>query len=126
MATDYSAMLSNATEEAKALIQNPAKVKDVLAQVEQKLKDLPGIGEAVADAPLMVSMVKSWITKEYDVSPKVLATLVGACLYLVKKEDLISDNIPVLGLADDIAILGLALNFISPDLKAYKAWKQSH
>ncbi|MBQ1492576.1 MAG: DUF1232 domain-containing protein [Blautia sp.] len=126
MATDYSAILSNATEEAKALIQNPAKVKDVLAQAEQKVKELPGIGEAVADVPVMFSMVKSWITKEYAVSPKVLATLVGAFLYLIKKQDLISDNIPVLGLADDIAILGLALSFISPDVKAYKEWKQSH
>ena len=54
----------------------------------------PSIGElitakALCDLPVMVSMVKSWIRKEYAVQPKVLATMAGAFLYLVKKKDLI-------------------------------------
>ena len=71
----------------------------------------------------MVALVKSWIKKEYQVSGKVLATMVGAFIYLVKKKDIIPDNIPVIGIADDIAVLGLALKFVEPDLKAYKEWK---
>ena len=68
-------------------------------------------------------MVKSWIKKEYEVQPKVLVTVVAALLYLLKAKDLISDKIPVIGMTDDIAVLGLALKLIEPDLNAYRAWR---
>ena len=69
-------------------------------------------------------MVKSYITKEYsDVSPKVIATMVAAFLYLVKKKDIIPDNIPVLGMADDLAVLGLALKLSEPELAAFKDFR---
>ena len=37
--------------------------------------------------------------------------------------DIISDNIPLVGRADDIAVVGLALKFVEPEVKAYKAWR---
>lgn len=123
---DYNEVLTKAMDEAKDFIDNPSKMDDLLLQCEDKLREVPAIGETVAEVPLMISLVKSWIKKEYAVSPKVLATMVGAFLYLVKKQDLISDKIPVLGIADDVAILGLALTFIAPDLEAYKKWKQGN
>ena len=43
--------------------------------------------------------------------------------YLVKKKDIIPDNIPILGLVDDLAVLGVALKFCDPELKAFKAWR---
>ena len=72
----------------------------------------------------MISMVKAWIKKEYtEVSPKVIACLVGAMIYLIKKKDLIRDTIPVIGIADDLAVLGLALKLSEPELKAYAEWR---
>ena len=50
--------------------------------------------------------------------------MVGAFLYVVKDKDLISDNIPIVGRADDIAVVGLALKFVEPEVKAYKAWRE--
>ena len=55
--------------------------------------------------------------------PKVLATIVAAFLYLVKGKDLIPDKIPIVGMADDLAVLGLALKFVEPELNAYRAWR---
>jgi uncharacterized membrane protein YkvA (DUF1232 family) len=72
----------------------------------------------------MISMVKSYITKEYtQVSPKVIATLVAGFIYVVKKKDLISDNIPVIGMTDDLGVLALALKFCEPELMAYKEFR---
>ena len=72
----------------------------------------------------MVAMVKGWITQEYtQVSPKVIACLVGAIIYLVKQKDLISDKIPIIGYVDDIAVLGLALKLSEPELKAFSEWR---
>ena len=117
-------LLDKGVEEAEEVIQNPSKVDEILLQLEEKLKEVPAIGSTLADLPLMISMVKAWIKKDYtEVSPKVIACLVGAVIYLLKKKDLISDSIPIVGIVDDIAVLGLALKLSEPELKAYAEWR---
>ncbi len=117
-------LLDKGVEEAEEVIQNPSKVDEILLRLEEKLKEVPAIGSTLADLPLMISMVKAWIKKEYtEVSPKVIACLVGAVIYLLKKKDLISDSIPIVGIVDDIAVLGLALKLSEPELKAYAEWR---
>ena len=120
---DYKAILDQAVGEAKNFIEDPSKLDGLMGELETKLKGVPAIGESVSELPVMVSMVKSWIKKEYQVNPKVLAIMVGAFLYLVKKKDLIPDSIPVIGIADDVAVLGIALKLVSADVQAYKAWR---
>ena len=119
------ALLDSGIAEAQELIREPSKIDDVLVQLEKKLQEVPAIGQTLSDLPVMISMVKGYITKEYsDVSPKVIATLVGAFIYLVKKKDIISDDIPVIGIADDLAVLGLALKLSEPELNAFKAFRE--
>ena len=110
--------------EAEELIRNPSKVDEILMQLEDKLKAVPVIGSTLSDLPLMIAMVKAKIKKEYTVvSPKVIACLVGAVLYLVKKKDLISDSIPIVGHVDDLAVMGLALKLSEKELKAFSEWR---
>ena len=95
-------------------------------QLEDKMKKIPAIGKTLSGVPLTIAMVKAWITKEYtEVSPKVIACLVGAILYLVKKKDLIPDNIPIIGLADDLGVMALALKMCEPELKAFSQWRDA-
>ena len=106
------------------MIQDPSKVDEILVQLEEKLKAVPVIGSTLSDLPLMIAMVKAWIKKEYTVvSPKVIALLVGAILYLIKRKDLISDSIPIVGHADDLAVMGLALKLSENELKAFAEWR---
>ena len=121
---DYREILDKMTGEAKDFVNNPSRMDTLLVELEQKLKAVPAIGETMSELPVLVAMVKSWIKKEYQVSPKVLAIIAGAFLYLVKKKDLIPDYIPVVGIADDVAVLTLALKFVQPELDAYRAWKE--
>ena len=117
-------LLEGGISEAQELIQNPSKVDELLLQLENMLKEVPAVGETLADLPLMIAMVKGYITKQYsEVSPKVIATLVAAILYLVKRKDIIPDNIPILGIADDLAVLGLALKLSEPELEAFRAFR---
>ena len=119
-------VLDNELEEAQEVMNNPSKVDEILLQLEDKLKAVPVIGSTLADVPLMIAMVKAWIKKEYTVvSPKVIACLVGAILYLIKKKDLISDSIPVVGHIDDLAVLGLALKLSEKELKAFAEWRNA-
>ena len=117
-------LLDRGISEAQEVIQNPSKVDELLIQLEDRLKAVPAIGDTLADLPLMIAMVKAWVTKEYTVvSPKVIACLVGAILYLLKKKDLIPDYIPIVGIADDLAVMGLALKLSEPELKAFAEWR---
>ena len=119
-------LLDSGVKEAQELIKEPSKVDELLIQFEDKLREVPALGNTLADLPLMIAMVKGYITKEYsEVSPKVIATMVGAILYLIKKKDIIPDYIPVIGIADDLAVLGLALKLSEPELAAFKAFRDN-
>jgi len=123
---DYRSILDKATAEAKDFVNNPSRMDALLIQLEEKLRQVPAIGETVSGLPVMIAMVKSWIKKEYEVSPKVLAIMAGAFLYLIKKKDLIPDSIPVIGIADDVAVLGLALKLVEKDVQAYREWRDAN
>ena len=120
-------LLEKGTAQAQELLQDPSQIKDLLAGLEEKVKEVPVIGETLSDIPVMAAMIKAYITKEYtEVSPKVVASLVAALIYLLKKGDLIPDSIPLLGLADDLAVMGLALKLCKPELDAFSAWRAAN
>jgi len=124
---DAKNMVEKGVGEAQELLKNPSKIDDLLVQLEEKLKGVPVAGDLLSSVPLMISMVKSYVNGSYkEVSPKVIASLVAAFLYLIKGKDLIPDGIPLLGYADDIAVLGVALKICEPELKAYSAWRDGH
>lgn len=118
-------VLEDGMNQAQELIQDPSKIKDLLGQVEEKIKEIPVIGTDLANLPEMVSMIRSYITKEYEASPKVVAAAVSALLYLVKRKDLIPDNIPILGRIDDIGVIAAAAKLCGPEIEAYKQWKEN-
>lgn len=114
-------------DKAKEFLDDPAKMDELLAQLQEKVQDLPAtIGSAFASIPTMVDMVKGYLTQEYtEVSPKVVVALVSSFLYLVKGKDIIPDSIPVIGLVDDLAVVTVALKLCEPELEAFKAWRDS-
>jgi len=120
-------ILENGKQKAESLIGDPGQVDALLEQLQEKLKGLPGDAvKQFANVPLMASMVKSYVSKEYTaVSPKVVIALVSTFLYLVKAKDLIPDYIPVVGLADDLAVVAIALALCKPELEAYSQWRDS-
>lgn len=120
-------VLDSGMEQAQELLQDPSQINDLLKTAEEKIMEIPHVGEDIANVPAMLSMVKSYITKEYTaVSPKVVAAVVSALVYLLKRKDLIPDSIPLIGKADDIAVMIVAMKVIEPEINAYKAWKETH
>ncbi len=120
-------LLDKCAAQAEGVMNDPSKVDDILIQMEERLQEVPAIGNTLADLPLMIAMVKGYITKDYtQVSPKVIALLLGSFIYLVKKNDLISDKIPVLGITDDLAVLGLALKLSEKELNEFSEWRKNN
>ena len=117
-------LLNTGIAEAEKLLKDTRGVDEVLMQLEGYLKEVPVVGETLSEIPLVASLIKSYITREYDqVSPKVIACLLGSILYLVKKNDLISDKLAFIGMADDIAVLKFALTLCQPELQEYSQWR---
>ncbi len=119
-------VIENGIAEAQELLKDPEKIDDLLRQMEEKLGEIPVAGSVLADVPQMIAMVKGYITKEYTaVSVKVIASLIAAFIYLIKRKDLIPDSIPLVGLVDDLAVLAAALLISEPELKAFAEWRDS-
>ena len=117
--------ISGLTAQAEELLKNPPKLEELLQQLEEKIKEVPVAGDALSRVPLMVSMIRSYITREYTVvSPKVIVTLVAAVIYLLKGKDLIPDNIPVVGYVDDLAVFAAAFLIDEQELSAYSKWRE--
>ena len=119
-------ILDGGVEKANEILKNNEQINKLMEEVQAKVDKIPLLRDAIKDLPVMASMVKSYVTKEYtNVSPKVIATIVSAFIYLVKKKDFISDSIPLLGQLDDIAVIALALKFIEQELKEFLNWKNT-
>ena len=119
-------ILDGGLEKANEIIKNNEQINKLMEDVQAKVDKIPLLRDAIKDLPVMASMVKSYVKKEYTaVSPKVIATVVSAFIYLVKRKYLISDSIPILGQLDDIAVIALALKFVEPELKEFLNWKNT-
>ena len=119
-------ILGGFTAQAQDMLKDGSKVEAALQALEAKMKEIPTIGDGLSKLPLMISMIRAYITKEYtEVSPKVVASMLCAVLYLVKGRDIIRDDIPVVGLVDDIAVAGAAFMLSEKELDAYAAWREA-
>lgn len=111
---------------AEKLINDPDKMEIFLQRVEQKLDEIPVIGEQLSMLPVMVSFVKSYVKKEYREAPVTSPiSIVAALIYLISPKDLISDKLPVIGLLDDIAVVLLAWKYVIKDVEKYQAWRKA-
>ena len=131
MAQQFSAewakgIIDDGVQRAQGIMDNPEQLDELLKDLQEKLAGLPDtISNAFNNVPLMASMVKSYVTREYtDGSPKVVISLISTFVYLVAKNDLIPDNVPVVGFADDVAVATIAMAINEPELKAYAAWRE--
>lgn len=119
------ALLDESSAKVENIMKDTAALENILQTAETKLNEIPNICQYASKLPLMLSMIRSYIAKEYtEVSPKVIVSMVGALVYMLKGKDLISDKIPVIGIVDDLAVLGLALQLNSKELEAYKTWRE--
>lgn len=116
-------------ENAKKLLEDEDKLEKLLQKMEKKLKVLPIIGDTFSIVPTMISLVRSYIKKEYYEIP--LGTILGiisAIIYIVSPIDLIPDILPGgSGYLDDAAILILCLKAgAEDDIKDYQIWREQN
>lgn len=116
-------------QQARKLIKDPKKSKQVLDDALKKSDDLDGnksyIQTIKQSVRLFFPMLWDFIRGRYRNIPlKTGVKMLGALLYFVFLADLIPDFLPLVGLTDDAAVLAWVLNSIGGDIEKYKQWKE--
>lgn len=119
--------LEGGFEEAKETLKDKNKMEALLQKAEAKLKEVPRVGNILAYFPTFVSLVRSYVAKEYtDISMSSIVAVVSAVIYVCSPIDLIPDIIPVFGYLDDAAVLAICFALVKTDIDAYKKWRDEN
>ena len=111
-------------DKAVVFLKNDEKMDELLAGFEVKLKMVPRVGHRLADIPVMVAMLRSYVRREYTKVPlDTILLALAAVLYVVNPLDVVPDVLAGLGYLDDATALGIVLNAIHSDVVDFKKWQ---
>ena len=114
-------------EEAEKLLNDKDKLEEILQKLEKKLETIPKVGNALSALPTMVSLIKSYIKKEYTEIPLgTIIAIISAAIYFLAPVDLIPDVFPGAGYIDDAAVVTACLALVGNDIEEYKKWRDEN
>ena len=124
---DAKKELENGYSKAEEILENPDKMERFLQRLEKKLKVIPIAGKTLSMIPTLISLVKSYIQKDYtDIPIGTIIATISALLYWLSPADAIPDVIPGVGYVDDTLVIGTCLKLIHDDLKEYEKWREEN
>ena len=119
--------LEDGYAEAEKLLKDKDKLEEFLQKLEKKLETIPKVGNALSALPTMVSLIKSYIKKEYTEIPlKTIIAIISAGIYFLSPVDLIPDVIPGIGYIDDATVVTVCLSLVGDDIEEYKKWRDKN
>ena len=117
-------LLLSKYNDAKDLLADDSKTEKFLQDLEKKLRVIPRIGDLLGDVPLLISLVRHYIKKDYTKLPLgSLISIMAALIYVFSPFDFIPDLIPGIGYLDDAAVIALAVKLVGEDLEDYRKWR---
>lgn len=119
--------ISERQDRAEKMLKDMDKTERFLIKLEKKLATIPYVGTLLADVPTLISLVRSYIKKEYTlISPASVVAVTAALLYVFSPIDIIPDVIPGIGFLDDAAVVAYLMKKLHEDLGAYREWRQAY
>lgn len=124
---DAKEELESGYKQAEKLLKDDQKMERFLQRLEKKLKIIPVGGETLSMIPTMVSLLRSYVKKEYnDVPIGSIIAIISALAYWLTPGDAIPDLIPGVGFVDDAAVTAVCLKLVSSDIKEYQKWREKN
>ncbi|MCF8382212.1 MAG: DUF1232 domain-containing protein [Chlorobium sp.] len=122
-------LFASAKKKAGTLLKDPDRTKKLLDAAfsrtysAKNASPIFSLGEKIQAA---VRMIRSYMQKEYvDIPWQTIVALTAGLIYFVSPFDALADFIPLLGFADDAAVLATVLASINQDLERFLAWERS-
>lgn len=109
---------------AERLLENGDKLEEILLRLERKMREVPALGEMLADMPVLVLMIRDYVGGVYEFAPVCsMLAAVSAILYVVAPVDFIPDVVPGVGFVDDAAVFAFCMKLIHSDVEDYRVWR---
>ena len=119
--------ISKNTKEAEELLKDEDRMERFLERLERKLEKVPVVGKQLSNIPMLVSLVRSYIRKDYrDVPLGSIIAIVSALIYFLSPIDLLPDSIPVLGYVDDAAVFAFVWKMVADDFEEFRKWQEAN
>ena len=119
--------LNKKYDESVEILNDQDKMDDFLNKMEEKVKDIPLVGNKLSNVPIFIQLIKDFTTKKYSIIPiGAVIAIISALLYVLLPIDLISDYLPLIGYIDDAAVVGTCLKLVNNDVKKYIEWKEEN
>jgi uncharacterized membrane protein YkvA (DUF1232 family) len=123
--TVASAFFRRALERATRLVVSNQRLGRVLTAASVALRGRGGaLGAVRRDAQALVRMAREVVAGRYQALPeRSLVAIIAGLLYFLDPLDLIPDFIPLVGFADDAAVLLWVASRLRKDLDAFLQWE---
>ena len=119
--------LNKGFDEAEKLVKDEYKMERFLQRLEKKLKVIPLVGDKLSNVPIMASLIRSYVKKEYtDIPIGSVIAIISGLTYFVSPIDLIPDCIPAVGYLDDAAVIAVCWKMVKSDVDEYVMWREKN
>lgn len=123
-----SIFFSKALGKAGRLSKNRAALLLLVQQVLQKSNQKGmrnSLTEAFDQLQLLVRMVRAYANGDYrGIAAGSFVKIVACLIYFVSPIDLIPDFLPIIGIADDLALLGWLFKTLGSEVQKFSAWEK--
>lgn len=124
---DFQKILNDLQDQAMDLLNNSEQLEKFLQKLEKKLELIPYVGDELAVVPTFISLLRSYMLKEYtDIPLGSVIAIVVALIYFLSPFDIIPDAVPIVGHVDDGLVIIACLNLVKSDMEDYRKWREAH
>jgi uncharacterized membrane protein YkvA (DUF1232 family) len=118
----YNSSLKKASRLSKNTVGILTLLKGVLSKIQTEGKST--VLQSIKDKVLTLGkMLKFYATGDYrNIDLKNVVIIITAFVYFLSPVDLIPDFIPMLGFADDVALVTFVFNSISEEIEKFETW----
>ena len=122
-----SKVLHNGLLEAERTLKDTQKMEHFFQRLEKKLKQVPVVGNKLADVPVMCSLLYNYVNKKYTEVPiGSIMAIISALTYFISPVDMIPDAVPGLGYMDAAAVITACLALVHSNLAEYQKWREEN